>query len=85
MGGFIFLPFLFYLFAFTAFFVSVSAPMSELKTSVYFKELLSSFVIVPHFIDVTGIEMAQPLADFYTFIISVPFYFWMAKKLTSSV
>lgn len=42
-------------------------------------------LILPHFIGVTGIEMAQPLADFFTFIISIPFYFLMAKKLTSSV
>ena len=37
--------------------------------------------ILPRMIGATGIEMTQPLSDFLTFIISVPFYFMMAKRL----
>lgn len=37
--------------------------------------------ILPHFIGVTGVEMAQPLADLFTFIISIPFYFVLINTL----
>lgn len=42
---------------------------------------LPIILILPHFIGVRGVEMAQPLADFMTFVISVPFYFMMMKLL----
>lgn len=42
---------------------------------------LPIILILPHFIGVKGVEMAQPLADFMTFVISVPFYFMMMNLL----
>lgn len=38
-------------------------------------------LLLPRFIGVTGVEMAQPLSDLLTFVISVPFYLRMYKIL----
>lgn len=41
--------------------------------------------ILPYLLGATGVEMAQPVSDFLTFIISIPFYFSMAKKLSKDI
>lgn len=38
-------------------------------------------LLLPQFVGVAGVEMAQPLSDLATFVISVPFYFIMSRHL----
>jgi len=39
-------------------------------------------LVLPYFFGVAGVEIAQPLADLLTFIISIPFFISMTRRLT---
>lgn len=42
---------------------------------------LPVILLLPHFIGVSGVEMAQPVADLLTFIVSLPFFIHMMSLL----
>lgn len=53
--------------------------LASCRQGIFFVPVI---LILPTFIGVTGVEMAQPLADLLTFFISIPFYVSMSRKLS---
>lgn len=43
---------------------------------------IPAILILPHFLGLRGVEMAQAAADVCTFLLSIPFALWISKKLT---
>ena len=52
--------------------------IAVLRSGVYFIPLL---VILPHFIGLTGVQIAQTIADILTFLTAAPFVIWFFRRL----
>ena len=55
--------------------------LASLRQGIFF---LPITLITPIFIGELGIQIAQPLSDFLTFVVSVPFYWLMIHKYLSN-
>ena len=42
---------------------------------------IPSILVLPLFLGLRGVEMAQAVADVFTFMLSVPFAVWIARRL----
>ena len=38
-------------------------------------------LILPHYVGITGVQSVQPISDFLTFLVSIPFHVWFYKKI----
>jgi Na+-driven multidrug efflux pump len=43
---------------------------------------IPAVLILPHFLGIHGVEMAQATADLCTFLLTIPFAVWINRKLT---
>ena len=42
-------------------------------------------LLLPRWLGIQGVEMAQAVADLFTFLLAIPFAFWITRKLTHKI
>ena len=56
--------------------------LSALRSGLVFIPIIS---VLPHFMGITGVEIAQPISDFITFFIAIPFLVAFFRRLPDDI